>query len=75
MEIIESMVNLLDEEHQSNRAFMDGIMSEYREKMNTAMQGGGPEAVAKHTARGKLLARDRINNLLDPGAPFLNLAP
>jgi 3-methylcrotonyl-CoA carboxylase beta subunit len=74
MEIIESMVNLLDEEHQSNRAFMDGIMSEYREKMNTAMQGGGPEAVAKHTARGKLLARDRINNLLDPGAPFLEFS-
>ncbi len=38
-------------------------------------RGGGEEAVAKHRARGKLLARERIDLLVDPGSPFLELAP
>jgi 3-methylcrotonyl-CoA carboxylase beta subunit len=37
--------------------------------------GGGEAARAKHTARGKLLPRDRVQNLLDPGTPFLELSP
>src|ERR1700760_1151675 len=36
--------------------------------------GGGPEAAAKHTARGKLLPRDRVGRLLDRGSPFLELS-
>jgi len=38
-------------------------------------QGGGEAARAKHTARGKLLPRDRVAELLDPGTPFLEIAP
>ena len=41
----------------------------------TAAAGGGEAANAKHTARGKLLPRDRVNALLDAGAPFLELSP
>jgi 3-methylcrotonyl-CoA carboxylase beta subunit len=37
-------------------------------------QGGGPDAAKKHTARGKLLVRDRVRALLDPGSPFLELS-
>src|SRR5918912_4089977 len=40
-----------------------------------AQQGGGEEAVRRHRARGKLLARERVERLLDPGAPFLELSP
>ncbi|MES8333723.1 carboxyl transferase domain-containing protein, partial [Cutibacterium acnes] len=40
-----------------------------------AAQGGGEKARAKHTERGKLLVRDRITALLDPGSPFLEIAP
>ena len=37
--------------------------------------GGGEKARARHTARGKLLPRERVDRLLDPGAPFLELSP
>jgi 3-methylcrotonyl-CoA carboxylase beta subunit len=44
-------------------------------RIANAQNGGGNAARAKHTARGKLLARDRVQMLLDPGAPFLELSP
>ena len=37
-------------------------------------QGGGQKAVERHTSRGKCFVRDRINQLLDPGSPFLELS-
>ncbi|MBN8691060.1 MAG: methylcrotonoyl-CoA carboxylase [Armatimonadetes bacterium] len=74
MEIIPSSVNVLDDEHKANRAAMDATMSEYRSEMQKAMLGGGEEARQKHTSRGKLLARDRIDALVDPGSPFLEFS-
>src|SRR5579862_3128078 len=74
MEPIPSLVNFSDEEHQSNRAAMDSVMSDYRARMALSMQGGGPEPVAKHKSRKKLLARERIDALIDPGAPFLEFS-
>ncbi len=46
-----------------------------RAKLAAARLGGGDKARARHTARGKLLPRDRVDTLLDPGSPFLELAP
>ncbi|WP_405581815.1 carboxyl transferase domain-containing protein [Streptomyces sp. NBC_01190] len=46
-----------------------------RDKLATARLGGGEKARTRHTARGKLLPRDRVDGLLDPGSPFLELAP
>src|SRR5437764_4070515 len=43
--------------------------------MARAERGGDDEAIARHRARGKLLARERIARLLDPGAPFLEISP
>ncbi len=74
MEPILSQVNLHDAEHKANRAGMDAILAEYREKLSQAMLGGGPEALAKHKARKKLFARERIDGLLDPGAAFLEFS-
>lgn len=74
MEPLRSQVNLQDSDHAANRAFMDGVMREYREKLARAAEGGGAEAVAKHKGRGKLLARERIDALLDDGAPFLEFS-
>ncbi len=74
MEILTSQVNFNDDEHKANRAAMDAIMGEYREKTAAAMAGGGEDAVAKHKARGKMLARERIEALSDPGAPFLEFS-
>jgi len=74
MELIPSAINLHDEEHRANRGAMDAIMDEYRSRTTRALAGGGGDAVAKHKSRGKLLARDRIDGLLDEGSPFLELS-
>jgi 3-methylcrotonyl-CoA carboxylase beta subunit len=52
---------------------MHDLVAQLRERVATVRQGGSPAARAKHTARGKLLARDRIDLLLDPGSGFLEV--
>jgi 3-methylcrotonyl-CoA carboxylase beta subunit len=74
MEQFESQVHLQDEEHRRNREAMDAVLAEFRARMAEAMAGGGDEVVAKHKGRGKLLARERIDALLDSGAPFLEFS-
>lgn len=74
MDLIECLANIEDAEHRRNRETMDGIMSEYRQRMAAALLGGPEEARSKHKARGKLLARERIDLLLDEGSPFLELS-
>ncbi|MGO4255054.1 carboxyl transferase domain-containing protein [Marmoricola sp. RAF53] len=54
---------------------MSGLVDELRERLALVRQGGSEKARAKHLDRGKLLARDRIDLLLDPGSPFLELSP
>ena len=51
------------------------LVHDLREKLAVARLGGSESARAKHTARGKLLVRDRVDRLLDPGSPFLELSP
>ncbi|HWD40852.1 MAG TPA: carboxyl transferase domain-containing protein [Fimbriimonas sp.] len=74
MEILESQVNLLDEEHVANRQAMEEILADFRQRTRSVLEGGGAELVAKHKSRGKLTARERIQRLLDPGSPFLELS-
>ncbi|MEQ1823425.1 MAG: carboxyl transferase domain-containing protein [Fimbriimonadaceae bacterium] len=74
MEVIASQINVTDSEHRGNREAMDQIMLDYRAKMATALAGGGEEAVAKHKKRGKMLARERIDALVDEGSPFLEFS-
>ncbi len=54
---------------------MRGLVADLRERLALARRGGSEAARAKHLARGKLLARDRVDRLLDPGSPFLELSP
>ena len=54
---------------------MKDLVNELRERLATARQGGSESARTKHTDRGKLLVRDRVDRLLDPGSPFLELSP
>lgn len=51
------------------------LVAELRERLRKAARGGGDKARERHVSRGKLLPRDRIDNLLDPGSPFLEIAP
>jgi 3-methylcrotonyl-CoA carboxylase beta subunit len=56
-------------------ATMRGLAAELRQRLDRVRQGGSPASRQRHLDRGKLLARDRIDQLLDPGSPFLELSP
>ncbi|WP_327355889.1 carboxyl transferase domain-containing protein [Streptomyces sp. NBC_01304] len=60
---------------KSNEAAHQALVTQLREKLAAAQLGGGEKSRARHVARGKLLPRDRVDTLLDPGSPFLELAP
>ncbi len=51
------------------------LTEELRERLALVRQGGTEAARARHLARGKLLPRERVDRLLDPGTPFLELSP
>jgi 3-methylcrotonyl-CoA carboxylase beta subunit len=70
-----SRVRTGDPEFQENRAHMERLVAELRGARARAAEGGSAEARERHTARGKLLPRERIERLLDPGTPFLELRP
>jgi 3-methylcrotonyl-CoA carboxylase beta subunit len=59
---------------RANAEAMGGLVADLKAQVDLAAGGGGEAARAKHTARGKLLPRDRVATLLDPGAPFLELS-
>jgi 3-methylcrotonyl-CoA carboxylase beta subunit len=54
---------------------MRELVDDLRARLARVRQGGSESARRKHTDRGKLLVRDRVDRLLDPGSPFLELAP
>ncbi|MFD6362454.1 methylcrotonoyl-CoA carboxylase, partial [Streptomyces roseolus] len=60
---------------RANEAAHQELSEALRAKLAEAALGGGEKSRARHTARGKLLPRDRVDTLLDPGSPFLELAP
>ena len=62
-------------EFQANEAEHGGSRRSSRSASRAPRSGGGEKARARHVERGKLLPRDRVNQLLDPGSPFLELAP
>ena len=57
-----------------NKQCMDGVVRHLHELVGQAILGGGQKAIARHRSRGKMLPRDRIAALLDPGSPFLELS-
>ena len=70
--------SVLDEgsaSYQANRDAMLAKLAEVAAGHAQAIAGGGPKYTGRHRARGKLLARERIELLLDPGSPFLELSP
>ena len=54
---------------------MRDLVAELQERLAAVRRGGSEAARERHTARGKLLVRDRVDRLLDPGSPFLELSP
>ncbi len=75
MRKLTSQVRTSSPEFQENKVRMEALAADLREKVAEARRGG-PEASRKlHTSRGKLLPRERVERLLDPGSPFLELSP
>ncbi|WP_107311173.1 carboxyl transferase domain-containing protein [Burkholderia metallica] len=74
MPIIESKLNPRSEDFRANAAALEAVVADLRAKIEQLAQGGGQAARDKHLARGKLLPRERIAQLLDPGAPFLEFS-
>jgi len=75
MPAIESQIDTKSPEFQANAAQMRSVVDDLKSQLATAALGGGEKARTKHTERGKLLPRERIRALLDPGSPFLELSP
>jgi 3-methylcrotonyl-CoA carboxylase beta subunit len=75
MPVLSTQLNARSAEFQANAAAMQAVTEDLKAKIASAQLGGGEAARAKHTARGKLLPRERVANLLDPGTPFLEIAP
>ncbi|MCC7068946.1 MAG: methylcrotonoyl-CoA carboxylase, partial [Burkholderiales bacterium] len=74
MPTLESKLNPRHAATVASTAAMQALVDDLRAKTAAAALGGGEGPRAKHTARGKLLPRDRVTQLLDPGSPFLELS-
>src|SRR5688500_2109087 len=75
MDPIESHIDTKSELFASNQARMRGLVAEFRDRLALVRQGGGARYVQRHREQGKLPVRDRIDKLLDPETPFLELSP
>ncbi len=75
MPVLESKLNPRSADFQTNASAMRALVADLNTQIAKAQDGGGTAARAKHTARGKLLPRERVQMLLDPGTPFLELSP
>jgi 3-methylcrotonyl-CoA carboxylase beta subunit len=71
---IVSLVDAHDSGFREKAATFQAVINEFTEHMARAAFGGPEEVRIRHEARGKLLPRDRVNQLLDPGSPFLELS-
>ncbi len=73
MAVIQSQISTRDGGFADNAAAMSAALAEVSQAVDAARQGGGEKARARHVSRGKLLPRDRVERLLDPGTPFLEI--
>ncbi|MBL8166479.1 MAG: methylcrotonoyl-CoA carboxylase, partial [Anaerolineae bacterium] len=75
MDILETQINPHDERFRLNTEHNRALAAELRDRLAHARQGGGEQYQQRHREQGKLLVRERLDKLLDPGTPFLELAP
>src|SRR5579864_8028603 len=74
MPIIETKLNPRSDDFRANAAALEALVADLRAKIEKLSLGGGQAARDKHVSRGKLLPRERVAQLLDPGTPFLELS-
>jgi len=74
MQLLETRVDRTSHDFQENTAHARALVADLRARLERVREGGGVEAVARHRKRGKLTARERIDRLADPLAPFLEFS-
>ena len=72
---LESQVDRNSSSFKENAQAMKALVDQFQERLDRIQQGGGEKAIAKHRSRGKLTARERIQQVIDPGSSFLEIAP
>ncbi|NEA27178.1 carboxyl transferase domain-containing protein [Actinomadura bangladeshensis] len=72
---IGTRADVAGEAFKASAAHNEALVAELRDRVDRAGRGGSERARERHVARGKLLPRDRVDTLLDPGSPFLELSP
>jgi acetyl-CoA carboxylase carboxyltransferase component len=75
MDTLRTRVDTSDPTFKSNRDRLQQLVTELRDRVSRAREGGGAKYVERHREQGKLPVRDRIDRLLDPHSPFLELSP
>ena len=74
MDRLPTRIDRNSEDFNRRRDFNIQLVNELKQKINVVKEGGGQKYVDRHRSRGKLLARERINEICDPGTPFLELS-
>lgn len=74
MNKIDTQINTNSDAFKENYAAMRDIVEDWQDKYSDIAMGGSEKARDKHVSRGKMLPRERIQNLIDPGSPFLELS-
>src|SRR3984893_125828 len=74
MQVLPSHVDPSGAVFKANRDRMRQLVAQLRERLDLARQGGGPKYLERHREQGKMPVRERIDLLLDPGSPFLELS-
>src|SRR5262249_35891612 len=72
---LHSTIDPSSQEFARNAEVMRGLVTELRHKLHEVPGGGGDASRKRHAPRGKMLARDRVDLLVDPGTAFLELSP
>ena len=75
MDRLDSHADPASAEFRANRERMQALVDEHRARLDQVRQGGGEKYLARHREQGKMPVRERIDALLDPGSPFLELSP
>ena len=74
MPVLDSAIDTRSDAFRENEAAMRALVDDLKRTVETATEGGGAEARKRHLARGKMLPRERVAALIDPGTPFLELS-
>ena len=75
MSVLKSAISPRADGFKANAEAMAKLVEELKSRMGTAALGGDERSRKRHVGRGKLLPRERVERLVDPGAPFLELSP